>query len=86
MEAIADKDDVVRCNAGPPKNSRFILESTDDGGVESTHPAPEKTRIHKTKPNHTENKVESQEEENSEEESDDEELSESHTLTHDKLI
>src|SRR6266540_2328555 len=80
VEAIADEDDVVHRNAGQPKNPRFILESTDDNDEESTHPASEKTRTHKTKtPNCAENKVESHEGENSEEESDDEELSESHT-------
>ena len=90
VEAVGDEDDGVRRNAGRPKNPRFILESTDDDDEESTHPAPEKTRTHKTKtPNHAENKVESREGPaggNSEEESDDEELSESRTLTHDKLI
>ena len=62
VEDIADEDDVVHLNVRQPKNSRFILESTDDED-EDTHPAPKKT-----------------------EESDDEELSESRTLTHDKLI
>ena len=78
---------MVRHNAGQPKNSRFILESTDDEDEESTHPAPKKTRTGKMKtPNRAENEAESCEGGNPEEESDDEELSELRTLTHDKLI
>ena len=87
LEAVGDEDNGVRRNAGRPKNPRFILESTDDDDEESTYPAPEKTRTYKTKtPNRTENNIESCEGGNSKEESDDEELSESCTLTHDKLI
>ena len=65
-------------NAGRPKNSTFILESTDDddddGDEDSTHLACKKTRAHQTKtPNHVEKEAECSEGEKS----DDEELSES---------
>jgi len=88
VEDIADEDDVVRLNAGQPKNSRFILESTDNEDKdEDTHPAPKKTWTGKMKTtNRAENEAESCEGGNPAEESDDEELSESRILTHDKLI
>jgi hypothetical protein len=69
-------------NARQPKNLRFILESTDnDNNEDFTHPAPKKTRIHKTKTaNHFENEVESHETEKQKEKSDDEELGKSINL------
>ena len=89
VEAIANEDNMRSHNAGQPKNPRLILESVDDDddNDELTHPAPKKTQTHKKKTHHrAEKKAESCEEENQKDESDDEELSESHTLTHDKLI
>ena len=87
VEAIADEDDMPRRNAGPPRNPRFILESTDDDDKESTHPTPKKTQTHKTKtPDRAANKAESCEGENPKAESDDEELSKSRRLTCKKMI
>ena len=88
VETVADEDDMPHHNVGQPKNPRFIIESTDDDSdEESTHPAPMKTQTHKKKtPNCAEKKAESCDKEDPKEESDEEELSESQTLTHDKLI
>jgi len=91
VELVADEDDdTSQRNAGPPKNPRYILKSSEDEDEDdATQPSPTKTQIPKPKksnPATRETTVDPNEGEKSKGESDDEELGKSGPLTHTKLI
>jgi hypothetical protein len=84
VECVEDEDDTSRHNAGPPKNSRYILESTEDEDEDDTPPA-KKTQMPKPKKTKPVERETTEGDEKSKDESDEEELGKSGPLTHTKL-
>jgi hypothetical protein len=80
VESIADDSDYSRNNAGPPKNPRLILESSEEEDNNDTHPPAKKTQMPKPKPTNLvqrESMVDLNEGEKLKDESDNEELGKS---------